>query len=255
MAKGSVGRQVARAAATGGGRTSRGEIPLGWYGSLALISVVGIFVVGFSRYEAQHPTAKPVVHPIIGDNWNVALGIYDCNRFLPNLSASSSSANVSFLSLGNGLIHVSPKVAADEGTGATLGKFASGYKGLKFSKSSVTIPGKGTISAGASCNGKPTQLETSVWSSLLDTHPKIYQGDPSKVVFSANGELITVGFVPKGVALPKPPSSGQLANVGAASTTTTQAKSVTTTTAAAGSNKTSSTSTTKVSSKTTSAPG
>lgn len=252
MAKGSIGKQVARAAATGGGRTSRGEIPLVFYGGLALISVLGILVVGYSRYELQHPVSKPVVHPVIGDNWNFAFGVYDCNSFLPNLPTIKASSKASFTTTGNGIINLSPKVAADEGKGATLGKFASDYKGLKFSSKSVVYPGKGTISAGATCNGKPTQLETSVWSSLLDTHPKIYAGSPANVVISSNDELVTVGFVPKGKSLPKPSSATQLANV---TTTTTSAPASTTTTAANKTTKKSSSTTTTGASTTTTAAG
>ncbi len=226
MAKGSIGKQVARAAATGGGRTSRGEIPFGFYSALAVVVILGIFIVGYSRYEMQHPVTKPTVHPVIGDNWNFAFGVYDCTTFLPNLHKITGPTNASFTTTGNGIINLSPKVAADEGTGATLGKFASYYKGLKFTSSSVTFPGKGTIASGQSCNGKPTQLETYVWSSVLSTTPKIYTGDPSKVVISSNDSLVTVGLVPKGVSLPKPSSASELANV-AATTTTTAAPTTT----------------------------
>lgn len=254
MAKGSIGKQVARAAATGGGRTTRGEIPIGFYGTLALISVAGIFVVGYSRYELQHPVTKPVVHPVIGDNWNFAFGVYDCKSFLSDLPKLTAPSKAAFSTTGNGIINLSPKVSADEGKGATLGKFASDYKGLKFTASSVTYPGKGTVSAGALCNGKPVQLETSVWTSLLDTHPKTYTGNPANVAITANDELVTVGFVPKGVALPKPASASQLANV----TTTTTAAPATTTTVPSKSTKTTSksvTTTTKASATTTTKPG
>ncbi|NNN18335.1 MAG: hypothetical protein HKL84_00605 [Acidimicrobiaceae bacterium] len=242
---------MARAAATGGGRTSRGEIPLGFYSALALISIVGVFLVGYSRYELQHPVSKPVVHPVIGDNWNFSFGIYDCSSFVPNLPALAASSKSSFSTSGNGIVNLSPKVSADEGTGATLGKFSSSFKGVKFTSSSITIPSKGTIKAGASCNGKPTQLETAVWSSILATSPKIYTGDPSKVVISSNDELITVGLVPKGASLPKPPSASQLANVSA--TTTTAAPAITSTTSAQKSSST--TTTSKGSSTTTSSAG
>lgn len=251
MAKGSIGKQVARAAATGGGRTSRGEIPIGFYSVLAAVSILGIFVVGYSRYEGQHPVSKPVVHPVIGDNWNFAFGVYDCKSFLPNLPSAKAPSNAAFTTTGNGIINLSPKVAADEGKGATLGKLSRDYSGLKFSSNSVTFPGKGTVTSGAQCNGKPTQLETAVWTSLLDTKPKIYSGNPSSVVISANDELVTVGFVPKGSSLPEPSSSSQLANV----TTTTTLPPVTTTTSAGAKGKGSSTPTTKGSSTTTSSAG
>ncbi len=57
MVKRSPGKRVARAAATGGGRTKRGKAPIGFYTVLALIVVLGAATVGFSRYERAHPAS------------------------------------------------------------------------------------------------------------------------------------------------------------------------------------------------------
>ncbi|HEX4539521.1 MAG TPA: hypothetical protein VH112_04685 [Acidimicrobiales bacterium] len=57
MVKRSPGKRVARAAATGGGRTKRGKAPIGFYTVLALIVVLGAATVGYSRYQRMHPAS------------------------------------------------------------------------------------------------------------------------------------------------------------------------------------------------------
>jgi hypothetical protein len=57
MARGSPGKRVARAAATGGGRTKRGKAPIGFYSLLIIIVLLGAATVGFSRYQRAHPAS------------------------------------------------------------------------------------------------------------------------------------------------------------------------------------------------------
>ena len=49
MARSSTGKSVARAAATGGGTTYRGQMPVNWYAALVIIVVVGIASVVLAR--------------------------------------------------------------------------------------------------------------------------------------------------------------------------------------------------------------
>jgi hypothetical protein len=57
MAKRSPGKRVARAAATGGGRTKRGKAPIGFYSLLLIIALLGAGTVGYSRYQRAHPAS------------------------------------------------------------------------------------------------------------------------------------------------------------------------------------------------------
>ena len=57
MARGDTGKWVARAGATGGGRSYRGQRPMKWYASLAMICLLGVALIVYSRYERQHPAA------------------------------------------------------------------------------------------------------------------------------------------------------------------------------------------------------
>ena len=79
-----------RAATTGGGRTYRGQMPVNWYASLALICIVGLLLIGFSRYENTHRTA-PGRAPATQQHWYAALGIDICGKIEPNLPASTKT--------------------------------------------------------------------------------------------------------------------------------------------------------------------
>ncbi len=57
MARRSPGKRVARAAATGGGRTKRGKAPIGFYTLLVVIVLLGAGTVGYSRYQRAHPAS------------------------------------------------------------------------------------------------------------------------------------------------------------------------------------------------------
>ena len=65
MASNSTGKTtwVERAATTGGGRTYRGQMPVNWYASLAVICIVGLLLIGFSRYQRTHQTASSAGPP------------------------------------------------------------------------------------------------------------------------------------------------------------------------------------------------
>lgn len=227
MAKGSTGKRVARAAATGGSRTRRGEVPIGFYTSLALIFVIGVFVVGYSRYERLNPTGAAAAPPTVGQTWHVAFGVYDCGTVLPDLKAQKSTSKLSFYTTGNGLITVQPRTKLDEGSNATLGKFVLGYNGLYLSNSKITYPGHSAIASSQTCGGKPASIKIETWSSLLATG-QLYTGNPANLHFN-DQELISIGLVANGSSLPKPASTKALVNLGlvqSLSTTTTTTPSV-----------------------------
>jgi hypothetical protein len=63
MARRSPGKRVARAAATGGGRTKRGKAPIGFYSLLIIIVLLGAATLGFSRYQRTHPASASASKP------------------------------------------------------------------------------------------------------------------------------------------------------------------------------------------------
>src|ERR1700688_98139 len=76
MARSSTGKSVARAAATGGGTSYRGQMPVNWYAALVLIVLVGIGSVVLARYN--YAKGSPTTAPIVGQTWHAALAFDIC---------------------------------------------------------------------------------------------------------------------------------------------------------------------------------
>ena len=235
MRRGSFGRSVARAAASGGGRAYRARAPIGWYASVVLIVVAGVGLVAYSRYERLHPV---IVGPTASDNWQAAFSADICGTVAKALPANPNLGSVGIRTFGNGLIDINPGAAstpsAFEGRNATLGKFASSYPGFTLTPTSIQLPGKGqrlwkdgdrcTSSAGP-LDG-PAKLVVKVWSSP-SSPGRLFGGDPTKLHLE-NGQMITVAFVPAGSAIPEPPSRTALLQALGLSSSTSPATSSTT---------------------------
>ncbi len=78
MARQDAGKWVARAGATGGGRSYRARVPYRWYSGLALIVVLGVFLVAYSRYERLHPVAA--VQPTTSTHWAAGVVFDVCGK-------------------------------------------------------------------------------------------------------------------------------------------------------------------------------
>ncbi len=230
--RGNLGRKVARAAATGARRGKvvyRGRVPIGWYGSLAAVVILGASVVAYTRYEWEHPaSATP---PTIGSHWLAAIAFDICGKIQPNLPRPANWSIVGITTYGDGLIHIDPKTAADAGNNATLGRFVTEYPGLVLTNHSLELPGKKLWSNGERCGTRPGIVKVETWSSLVAPKGTIYTSDASQIKLE-NGQLITVGFVPANYSLPKPPSAALLASSGTTTTTSLPTSKTSTTTAA-----------------------
>lgn len=214
MARRDTGKWVARAAATGGGRTYRGQLPMRWYGSLALIVLLGVALVIYSRYERQHPVAATA--PAAGAHWYTALAFDICGTIEPNLPANPNEATAApgLHTAGDGVIQITPQKAADEGNNATLARFVATYPGLQLTSSTVKLPGKVAHSNGQVCPsgtpdaGRKGVVRIKVWPSFAppgSNHP-FEPSDPSALKL-ADGQLVTVAFVPADASIPKPPAT------------------------------------------------
>jgi hypothetical protein len=212
MPSNSTGKWVERAATTGGGRTYRGQMPVNWYASLAIICIVGLGLIAFSRYENTHRTASSSGPPTTSQSWHAALGIDVCGTVQPSLPASTNTAKTGLTANGNGVLTIAPKNSSESGSNATLGKFVSGYKGLELSSSSLRYPGRTQYSNGDVCPkgtpdaGKPGVVIVDTWSSP-ESNGKGTEtsGDPQDLLF-ANAQMITMAFVPATANVPKPPA-------------------------------------------------
>jgi hypothetical protein len=250
MARSSSGRSVARAAATGGGATYRGQMPVNWYAALVVIVLVGLASVAIAKYHYDQTASA--VEPTTHTTWHAGLAFDVCGTMQPALAASPTGSSTGLITTGSGVLQIAPKSASEAGNNATLGKFAQGYKGLTLTNTTLKLPSSSVpeYSNGERCaNGTPDagkvgELQARWWvlttttgkNGQLEQTGGLTTVHPADLKF-VNRQLITVGFVPDNVQLPKPPASTitSLLQVlsGSQPVTTTTAPSATTTTAPA----------------------
>lgn len=267
MARQDAGKYVSRAGATGGGRTYRARVPYRWYSGLALIVVLGIFLIVYSRYENTHLTTASTVQPTTSDHWVAGLVFDLCGKNQQTLAASSTAqqGTLGLYSSGNGVLQIQPKSSAESGTNATLGKFASQFTGLNLTGNSVGLPKQAVLKDGSKCPagtpdaGKTGQLTASILATASASSPSTQTGDLRTIRFLQTTEIISVGFVPSGTTLPAPThtlvAAVQQAAANAVPTTTTTSAISATTSATAKSGTTSTTAKGSASGSTTTTSG
>ena len=140
MARSSSGKSVARAAATGGGTTYRGQMPVNWYAALVIIVVIGIASIAVAKYNYNKTATSAAVQPAVGTSWHAGLAFDICGTMQSALPASPSSATTGLTTTGSGVLAITPKKASEAGNNATLGKFADGYTGLTLTNTKLAYP-------------------------------------------------------------------------------------------------------------------
>jgi len=256
MSRGSFGRSVARAAASGGGKAYRARRPVAWYLMMIAICVVGTSLIVYSRQERLHPpAAKAAEGPAANDHWYVALGIDICGTVQPNLPKNPNLTSTGLRTFGDGLINIEPAAATSgkpanfEGAKATLSNFAAHYPGFTLTRTSIKLPGqKTTYTDGYYCIKRPSahptlaqqradegQLFVEEWKSPTAVGHLLTTADPTKLHLT-NGAMVTIAFVTVGQKIPEPTSKPQLVQAlgtTTSATTTTAGSGATTTTTAA----------------------
>jgi hypothetical protein len=229
MPRNSTGKWVARAAATGGGRTYRGQRPVNWYAGLVVIIVLGLASVLFARYEYQHPKKAASVAPAVGTHWYAGIAFDECGTKLPTLAASSNASTLGMTTTGNGVIDISPLTKAQAGVHATLGQFTTSYPKLELTSTAFEYPGKKLLTSGEKCPkgtpeaGKVGRVEVAYWSNTDPETKRVSVADPITLKLGSNS-LVSAGFVAAGTTLPRPPQStitGVLVASSSSPTTTT----------------------------------
>jgi hypothetical protein len=211
MPSNSTGKWVQRAATTGGGRTYRGQMPINWYATLVIICIVGLVLIGFSRYQRGHTSNSSSGPPTTQQTWYAALGIDVCGATEPSLPASTNTSKTGLTANGNGVLTIAPKNSSESGQNATLGKFVSGYKGLELTSSTLQYPGKSAMSNGDVCpKGSPDAGKTGVvivvsWPNYSAKGKGTQTSGPPQNLLFTNGQLITMAFVPVTATIPTPP--------------------------------------------------
>ena len=220
MSRGSFGRTVARAAASGGSKSYRARPPVLWYASIVVIVAVGIFLIVYSRNQAFTRAAASPNAPTATDNWYTALGFDVCGTVEANLPANTNLPAAGIRTFGDGIVNTNPgsvtNSSAFTGAKATLGTFVSTYGNhLSITASELVLPGKTPrrFVTGDRCTtgpdaGKKAAVQVQVWPSTTATG-SLYTGDPAAIRL-ANGQMITVAFVPPGSTIPAPRSKTTL---------------------------------------------
>ena len=256
MPSSSTGKWVSRVAATGGGRTYRGQVPVNWYAALIIIVVLGLVSIVFARYEYQHPHGSSTVQPAVGHTLFAGYAFDICGKVQAPLAASSGdkAEAAGITTLGLGVLDVSPHTPEEAGNNAILAQFFDSYPGVSLSADRLEINHK-TYRNGQVCPsgtpdaGKPGVVKVATWTNPLTNTSTVLSGNPAATKVLARA-LYTFGFVPQNAKLPKPPQSvvnnmlGYAASVTNGTTTTTTAPSSTSTTAPAATTTTTAPSTT-----------
>ena len=218
MGKASSSKKVAKAAGTGGGRTSRGKTPVLWYGSLVLILVAGIGLTAFSREQRLDQLNSPesTEEPRANDtHWHVALGVRVCDRWLDPLTDQTDPKGIH--SHGDGIIHVHPFVASAAGRRATFNRYAEAVKGIKLEADRFAFPeGDGKKVEDRRTGDKCGEGEGGKEAEVVAFYNGIkHEGDPGDIRFTDRGKLV-LAFVPKGTTyeqIQDPPSTPGLDNL------------------------------------------
>jgi hypothetical protein len=222
-------------------------MPVNWYAALVVIVLIGLASVALAKY---HYNQSPVVvEPTTNTTWHAGLAFDICGATQPALAASPSTATTGLTTTGDGVLLIHPKNASEAGDNATLGKFADGYTGLTLTNTTLKYPSASVplykngekCATGTPDAGKVGQVEARWWVITTKTvnNQEVQTGGlttdkPADLKF-VNRQLITVGFVPENVQLPKPtaaisPLLQVLAGTQPVATTTTTAPTAGTTT-------------------------
>jgi cyclophilin family peptidyl-prolyl cis-trans isomerase len=179
--------------------------------ALVLVALVAVAALGRGSLAGAAGSDRPR----LGDHWHAALAVDVCGEFLPNAPtfhapAGRPTSQAGIHTHGDGLIHVHPFTASEAGANATLGKYLE-YGGWTITSRDLDLwsgpasaPKQSTWKTGDECPagefaGRPGRV---VW--MVDG--KVQRGAPSQLRLK-NGQVIVVGFLPKGVELAAPPNA------------------------------------------------
>ena len=186
-----------------------------WYCSLALICLLGVALVVYSRYERQHPAAA--VQPTIGSSLVLqALGVRRVRHGAAEFADEPEPVDPPVPGIrtdGDGVIQSSSHQSADAGDNATLGPIRGDQSQVDPHVEHPAHPGQAQYVDGQKCPpgtpdaGKVAQLQIKVWPQLQRSPASnaAVRSVDSQCRQTRRRELITVAFVPPGhVPVPKP---------------------------------------------------
>jgi hypothetical protein len=188
MGKASSAKKVARAAGTGGGRTSRGRTPWGWYGAISLVVILGIVVLVTSREDALERVGQEAAErPTRDDHWHAAYGFYLCDQFGPHL-ADNGRDPLGIHTHGDGIIHVHPFSNAASGKRAVTGLFFDAM-GVTVNDTKIDYGGEEFVEGKDTCGTGKDKKDGVVRAfvngeEVKGDYDKIYLEDRANIVFA-----------------------------------------------------------------------
>jgi hypothetical protein len=250
VAKSAQGKLVSRVGASGGGKAYKQRRPVNFYGVVALIVVLGLATVLYSRYEYQNPTNATATTttlatgPLLNTTSFVGLATEACGTVLGDLPVTATTATAGYHVLANNVVRLQPKTYAEAGVNATVAKLVTEIPGLTLTSTKFVLPTASgqpdatkTYVTGDKCplgtkyHGQVGRVVVAYWSGGT-TAPVRLSTNPSSLVLNKN-VLVTLAFEPASVT-PQAPGTATIAallRAEASATTTTTTAPVTTTTA------------------------
>jgi hypothetical protein len=193
----------------------------GWNVAIATVVVVGVVAVflvrGGGSGASSPPRAPDAAANVAGDHWHTAFQVDICGEWLaaqPQFEKPADNpgqqANVGIHTHGDDLIHTHPFVVSEEGSNATLAKFAD-YGGWSVSSDAIDAWAgpesklqQTEWSNGDTCSFGEYKGEKGVLTWAVDG--KTRSGNPSDYRMK-DGETLAIYFLPKGADRPFPPNA------------------------------------------------
>ena len=179
--------------------------PALFIGTLAVIAVAGIALVGF--IAANRVSNIGVAPEASIDHWHSAFLVHNCGTDLPPTQTFENPDGIH--THGDSLLHIHPFNPAASGANATLGNYleASGAEitDSGFTTGFADLPA--SLSEADGCGGEEAELQLAVWENAFDStaEPRIITENIADFVFDTAGMALTLALVPEGAEIPRPP--------------------------------------------------
>lgn len=190
-------------------------------GSVALVVILGLVLIVYARDDRRDEDVGGI--PQIGDHIHLAFGVNVCGEWKPDVPEFESPIGIH--THGDGVLHVHPYSQLGTGINATLGRFMADARDgqpaveLDISDDSLTYLGEKISEGDTDCEGvEDPELRIGTWKDAADTaeDPLLRTGDYEDVRLQDDGGAITVFYGDPDADIPRPPTSSNLAELGAA---------------------------------------
>jgi len=189
MGKASSAKKVARVARSSGAASGpRQRFRLGFGALIALILVLGVLLVAWSR--ASRPGTEG---PDAGEEWTITWGVFVCDAFVPGVGGTATIQPVpdpdnpdQRLSVGAWAPTVDLGVTAD----------------------AITLPDGRQLTNGFDCGGTPAEVSITTWPAGAAADAGLTRSfSLDALQFSGDGEQLTLAVVAPGTTIPQPPAT------------------------------------------------